>query len=413
MNPNGGERDERSGVGPPEWDGRKIPTADQLPGPRLPDWFQMLGRGAWLMVGIAVLLGIAFFLLGLISDLVIPLIFATILAAIFVPLVDRLEGWRVPRWLGAPLVALLILGVVVAVAWIVVAGVVNQSVQIVDHATAGLEQAGSLPGLAALDTDQIARTLGQLVKILVSGWLSGLSSITVLIVGIVTGLFILLYLMKDWRLVVDGTANQIGRFLRLPANVGHQIVSETVHSFRGYARGLTIIGSMNATVVGLAALLLGVPLVAPIAIVTFVTSYIPYFGAFFAGAFAVVIALGANGLSVALAMLAVTLLANNSLQKILEPLAFGRALRLHPLVILLVTTAGTLLFGVLGATLAAPVTAVTLRTIGLLREAGLFGVPATRRRRPPPRHRLRTPLARLPKDRHTPNSPPNVRREGR
>jgi predicted PurR-regulated permease PerM len=41
-----------------------------------------------------------------------------------------------------------------------------------------------------------------------------------------------------------------------------------------------------------------------------VTSYIPFFGAFFAGAFAVVIALGAKGLSVALAMLAITLLTN-------------------------------------------------------------------------------------------------------
>jgi predicted PurR-regulated permease PerM len=392
MNPDGGERDEHSGIGPPEWDGHKIPTVDQFTGPRLPGWFQTLGRGAWLMVGIAVLLAIAFFLLGLISDLVIPLIFATILAAIFVPLVDRLERWRVPRWLGAPLVTLLVLGIVVAVAWIVVAALVNQTSQILAQAAAGLEQAGSLPGLAALNTEQITRTLGQLVTILLSGWLSGLSSITVLIVGIVTGLFILLYLMKDWRLVVDGTANKIARFLRLPATVGHRIVSETVHSFRGYARGLTIIGSMNATVVGLAALLLGVPLVAPIAIVTFVTSYIPYFGAFFAGAFAVVIALGANGLSVALAMLAVTLLANNSLQKLIEPVAFGRALRLHPLVILLVTTAGTLLFGVLGATLAAPVTAVVLRTVKLLRDAGLFGAPAT----PPPAAAAPPPAAAAP-----------------
>ena len=119
------------------------------------------------------------------------------------------------------------------------------------------------------------------------------------------------------------------------------------------------------------------PSTGPIAIVTFVTSYIPFFGAFFAGAFAVVIALGAKGLSVALAMLAITLLANNTLQNLLEPVAFGRTLRLHPLVVLLVTTAGTLLFGVLGATLAAPVTAVTLRTIGLLRDAGLFDVAAT------------------------------------
>ena len=46
------------------------------------------------------------------------------------------------------------------------------------------------------------------------------------------------------------------------------------------------------------------------------------------------------------------------------------------LVVLLLTTAGTLLFGVLGATLAAPVTAVTLRTIGLLGDAGTFAVAA-------------------------------------
>jgi putative heme transporter len=118
--------------------------------------------------------------------------------------------------------------------------------------------------------------------------------------------------------------------------------------------------------------------------VTFVTSYIPYFGAFFAGAFAVLIALGAKGLSVALIMLAVTLLSNNSLQNLIEPLAFGRALRLHPLVILLVTTAGTLLFGVLGATLAAPVTAVTLRTIKLLRDAGVPAPPPSAAATAPP-----------------------------
>jgi predicted PurR-regulated permease PerM len=85
-----------------------------------------------------------------------------------------------------------------------------------------------------------------------------------------------------------------------------------------------------------------------------------------------VIALGAKGVGVALAMLAITLVTNNTLQNLLEPVAFGRTLRLHPLVVMLVTTAGTLLFGVLGATLAAPVTAVALRTVDLLRDRGLF-----------------------------------------
>jgi predicted PurR-regulated permease PerM len=364
-------------VGPAEWDDGRIRTVDRLPGLHIPDWFQTLGRGAWLLVGIAVLLAIAFLVLGLISDLVIPLVFAAILAAIFVPLVDRLERWRLPRWLGAPLVVLLAIAVAAVIAWMVVAGLVGQGREILARVTAGLEEAGSLPGMAELDATQAVRALGEIVQALVSGLLSGLGSVTVLIVGIVTGLFILLFLMKDWQLVTRGTASQLAALLGLPDRVGDQIVADTVHSFRGYALGLTIVGLMNGAVVGLGALLFGVPLAGPIAIVTFVTSYVPFFGAFFAGAFAVLVALGAKGLSVALAMLAITLLANNTLQNLLEPVAFGRTLRLHPLTVLLVTTAGTLLFGVLGATLAAPVTAVTLRTIGLLRDVGLFEMAAT------------------------------------
>ena len=356
-------------------DSRQPPTADRPPG--LPDWFQTLGRGAWLLVGIAVLLAIAFFLLGLISDLLIPLIFAAILAAIFVPLVDLLERWRLPRWLGAPLVVLLAIGVVSLILWIVVAGLLDRDREILAQVTAGLDEAGSLVGAGAPDTEQALRILGTLVETLLAGLLSGLSSATVLIVGIVTGLFILLFLMKDWRLVTDATSNRIAAVLGLPASVGQQIVTDTVHSFRSYALGVTIIGLMNGVVIGLGAAVLGVPLVLPIAVVNFVTSYIPFYGAFFAGAFAVLIALGANGLSVALAMLAITLLTNNTLQNLLEPLVFGKTLRLHPLVVMLVTTAGTLLFGILGATLAAPVTAVTLRTINLLHDTGLFVVSTT------------------------------------
>jgi putative heme transporter len=234
--------------------------------------------------------------------------------------------------------------------------------EILAQVTAGLDEGGSLAGTGTPDTDQAARLLGDVVQLVVSGLLSGLSSATVLIVGVVTGLFILLFLMKDWRLVTDATSDRIAALLRLPAGVGRQIVTDTVGSFRSYALGVTIIGLMNGAVIGRGALVLDVPLVVPIALVNFVTSYIPFFGAFFAGAFAVLVTLGANGLSVAVAMLAITLLTNNTLENLLEPLVFGKTLRLHPLVVMLVTTTGTLLFGLLGATLAAPVTAVALRT---------------------------------------------------
>jgi putative heme transporter len=109
-------------------DDPRPPAVDRLPG--LPDWFQTLGRGAWLLVGIAVLLAIAFSLLGLISALLIPRVFAAILAAIFVPLVDRLERWRLPRWVGAPLTVVLVIGVVALILWTVVAELLGRSREI-------------------------------------------------------------------------------------------------------------------------------------------------------------------------------------------------------------------------------------------------------------------------------------------
>jgi predicted PurR-regulated permease PerM len=130
---------------------------------------------------------------------------------------------------------------------------------------------------------------------------------------------------------------------------------------------LTIIGAANALVVGLGALVLGVPLVGTIALVTFITSYVPYLGAFVAGAFAVLISYGSGGLGDGLAMLAIVLLANNTIQNLVEPFAFGSRLRLHPLAVLLTVTTATMLFGVMGAILAAPLTSAAVNVTSQLR----------------------------------------------
>ena len=113
--------------------------------------------------------------------------------------------------------------------------------------------------------------------------------------------------------------------------------------------------------VGVAALLLGVPLAGTIAIVTFVGTYIPYLGAWSAGAFSVLIALGGAGTDAAIAMGIVQLLANGILQQMIQPIAYGAALQLHPLAVLVVTIAGGALFGAVGLILAAPVTSAVTR----------------------------------------------------
>ncbi|HEY3207970.1 MAG TPA: AI-2E family transporter, partial [Gaiellaceae bacterium] len=133
------------------------------------------------------------------------------------------------------------------------------------------------------------------------------------------------------------------------------ITGGIITALRGYFRGVTIVAAFNGVVVTLASLVLGVPLAGTIGVVTFVTAYVPYIGAFVSGAFAVVIALGAKGTGTALVMLLVVILANGLLQNLVQPFAMGSALDLNPLVVLVITIGAGCIFGMLGLVLAAPI----------------------------------------------------------
>jgi predicted PurR-regulated permease PerM len=339
----------------------------------LPSWLRVLGLGAWLIVGVAALLGIVLALLARVTPLLIPLVLAAVLAAVLVPVVDQLQAWHVPRWLGAALVLLLGLSLVVVVAVLVVLVLVDESADIWEDVATGLESASDQVDPDSSRGAALSGVLRGALRALLVGWLgSAISSVAAVLVGIVLGTFMLLFLLKDWEPLTTWAAGHVA----LPPRLAEQVMQGTVHAFRGYALGLTELGVANAVVVGLGALVLDVPHVGAIALVSFIASYVPYFGACVAGAFAVVVALGAHGLPVALTMLAIVLLANNTIQNLLEPFAFGRSLRLHPLVVLIATTAGTLLFGLMGAILAAPLTSGLLNALRLLRDAGLFDNPA-------------------------------------
>jgi predicted PurR-regulated permease PerM len=96
-------------------------------------------------------------------------------------------------------------------------------------------------------------------------------------------------------------------------------------------------------------------------VVNFIAAYIPYLGAWSAGAFTVLIALGTQGTDAAIAMAVIALLANGMLQQLIQPIAYGAALGIHPLAVLIVTIAGGALFGTIGLVLAAPLTSAAVR----------------------------------------------------
>ena len=96
-------------------------------------------------------------------------------------------------------------------------------------------------------------------------------------------------------------------------------------------------------------------------------------GAWSAGAFSVLIALGGGSYEAAAGMVVIQLLSNGPLQQIVQPVAYGAALGIHPLAVLIVTIAGGALFGAVGLILAAPLTAAIVRGLPSVRPSTSMG----------------------------------------
>jgi predicted PurR-regulated permease PerM len=123
-------------------------------------------------------------------------------------------------------------------------------------------------------------------------------------------------------------------------------------------RGTAVVALLEAVVIGVTLLVLRVPLALPLSVLIFLGGFIPIVGAALIGGVAVLVALVANGPVVALVVVAVVVAINQLDGRVLQPMVLGRALSLHPLVVLLALAAGGILSGVVGAVLAVPLTAV-------------------------------------------------------
>ena len=354
-----------------------------------PQWLRHLGRSSWLVVGVLALVAGLVWLLAATYTIVGPIVCALIVSVVAMPLVRRLHR-HMPRAVAAAVVLLAIAAVSILVVVIVVAGITGQSAQISARAAAGVDRLQSWLRSVGVDASSAAgagesakKAAPQIISTLVHGVVTGIAGLASLLFGLSFAALGTLFLLKDgpeMRLWVD-------RHLGLPEPIARVVTGSVIKSLRGYFRGVTIVAAFNAVVVGVAAIILDVPLPGTIAVVTFVTAYVPYIGAIVAGAFAVLLALGAHGTTVAIAMLVVVLLANGLLQNLFQPFAMGSALDLNPLVVLVVTIGAGCLFGMLGLVLAAPLVSAAVR---IARElGGDADQPAEAVAEPPPTGRNR------------------------
>jgi putative heme transporter len=324
-----------------------------------PVWLRDVGFTAWLLVGVALALVGAIWLLSLVQVIVLPVVTAGVVAAVAGPVVGWLHGHGIPRIVGAVLLfaALALLGALVVL--IVLSGVTSEVGAVTGHLDDAkstiegwLKDLGVDPNTASNAKQDASSSVSDAAGALLHGLGTGIKELSSLVFFLAMTALSLIFLLVDGPTIRAWGERHMG----VPQPVARTITGRTLQSLRGYFLGVTIVAAFNAVVVGLGAFLLGIPLIGTIVVVTFFGAYIPYLGAWSAGAVSVLIALGGAGTDAAIGMIVIQLLANGALQQLVQPFAMGAALGIHPLAVLIVTIGGGALFGALGLVLAAPVT---------------------------------------------------------
>ncbi|MET7876003.1 AI-2E family transporter [Micromonospora profundi] len=327
-----------------------------------------LVRTAVLWSACLVVIVAGLYLLGRIALLLAPLaiaLAATIfLTALLDPVLLRLRRLRVPAALAALLTVLLLLGILVGVGALVWNLTASQFDQLSQELTQGVDRSRDFVTSTLPVTDaQLDRLISQAREGLSGSSpdpVSGARTATEVFGSALLALVLLFFLLKDgrsmWHWVL---ARMTGPNRAVVAEAGRG----GWQTLGAYSRGTMLIAAIDAIGIGLALVVLRVPLALPLALITFLGGFVPIIGATVAGAVAVLVALAANGPTTALLTLAAVIAVQQIEGNLLEPLVMKRQVRLHPAVILVAVTAGTLIAGIAGAFVSVPITAVLWRII--------------------------------------------------
>ncbi|MGV9455337.1 AI-2E family transporter [Streptomyces sp. NPDC003635] len=326
------------------------------------------------MLLVLVMVGVALWLLDRMWSVVWPLIVALLLTTLTWPPTRflRSRGWR-PA-LAATLVTLAFLLVAAGVVALIAVPVASQSGDLTDGVVEGVQRlrewAAGPPlniGDAQIDkafdsaVERAQDGLGSAVSALVTG----VSSVVNGVITAVLALFLMFFFLKDGPRFLPWLARQLPG--RLSVDVP-TVAARSWDTLGSFVRSQAAVGLLDAVCIGVGLWILDVPLVLPLAVLTFVTAFVPIVGALFAGFVAVLIALVSNGLSDALIVLAIIVVVQQLEGNVFQPMIQSRGLGLHAAVILLAVTLGGNLAGIVGSLLAVPITALIAVVWNYVRE---------------------------------------------
>lgn len=354
---------------PRPWE--RVPTALRLAG---------LASGCLLLVAAAIYL-LATVAVRL-ASLSIAILAAVLITALLHPVVRGLHRARIPRGISAFTAVLLLITVLLTPVILLWRLTVDQFDDLATRLREGVDRtlvlATQVLPVSKEQLDSALSGMHDRLQRLGSDPLSGALTALEVLAAVLLALFVAFFLLKDGPSMGTWLLGELPAHSRASVRRAAAAGWDTV---TGYIRGTLIVGAIDAVGIGVALMIIGVPLALPLAALVFVGCFVPYLGSTATGAVAVLVALAANGPVDALLTLTAVIAVQQLEGNFLEPVIVGRQVRLHPVAVVVVVFAGSLAAGVAGAVVAVPLTAVTYRIYRVLREP-----PATSGGNAEPRH---------------------------
>ncbi|OIJ63756.1 AI-2E family transporter [Streptomyces mangrovisoli] len=363
---------------PPVAEPRPVaPAARPDPAQMVPYGVRVAAEAGWRLLVLAGTVWVLMRVISAVQLVVFAFVIALLVTALLQPTVARLTRYGVPRGLATALTAISGFVIIGLMGWFVTWQVMENIDTLSDQIQNGIDDLRnwllrSPFHVTDKQINQIAKNLrgavGANADQITSAGIEGVQVVVEALTGILLVFFSTLFLLYDGPRVWQW-------FLKLvPANARPGVAGagpRAWHTLTAYVRGTVLVALIDAIFIGLGIYFLKVPMAVPLAVFIFLFSFIPLVGAVASGALAVVVALVTQGPFTALMTLAVVLAVQQIEGHILQPFILGRAVRVHPLAVVLTVAAGGVVAGIGGAVVAVPLVAVTNTVVTYLRQYSL------------------------------------------
>jgi predicted PurR-regulated permease PerM len=340
--------------------GEQVPSVDD----GLPRGVRTAGAWAWRIILFIAAAYLLIRVIGLLRVVVIPIVVALLLAALFEPIAAVLRKRHVNRSLAAGIVLISGLIVVFGGLALIVQTFISQLGDLNAKVGDGITEIQSwlAQGPLHLSQTQLSDGLARIQKsitdnqtALTSGALSTATTLGEVVAGFFLVLFTLFFYLRDGGQIWTFLCRMLPRNARLPvARAGHY----SWHTLVSYVRATVLVAFVDAVGIGTGLAILRVPLALPLAALVFLGAFIPVIGAALSGSVAVLVALVTVGPLKALIILGVVIAVQQLEGHVLQPLIMGRAVALHPLAVILAIATGVVTAGIVGGLVAVPLLAV-------------------------------------------------------